>query len=103
MIRRSLGPRQQQFLPPGREYAGLPVLAHPPLLLEPHGTVAQCVAAISVVDLIHESVEPGSGAVRHSSEEGELSRGSRGDLSQKTDVMLKRLDEMFKKWLAGDV
>jgi hypothetical protein len=25
------------------------------------------------------------------------------DLSPKTDMMLKRLDETFKKWLGGDV
>ncbi|XHR30893.1 MAG: hypothetical protein ACFUZC_10075 [Chthoniobacteraceae bacterium] len=25
------------------------------------------------------------------------------DLSQKTDAMIKRLDEAFKKWLGGDV
>jgi len=25
------------------------------------------------------------------------------DLSQKTDVMLKRLDETFRQWLGGDV
>jgi len=25
------------------------------------------------------------------------------DLSQKTDMMLNRLDETFKKWLGGDV